>query len=194
MRRSRYNRDALYNLSNTYLALKNGPKLLATAERLVAIEPLNENVAQAPGRGLQRQSKKIDSAVKTAEQVLALPVDVEVTDFAPTASRGQADRHGHRPCGPDAGGQADRADAGHARLRVPRHAGDGVVATQEAQVPALKAGASQDDQGRRGRAAASRPGATSRSSSSRQAGRRRSRAGGADHGGGAGERRGTASA
>src|SRR5438093_633898 len=35
-----FNRDALSNLSNTYLALKDGPKLLATATKLVAIEPL----------------------------------------------------------------------------------------------------------------------------------------------------------
>ncbi len=30
-----YDRDALYNLANTYLALKDGAKLLPTAENLV---------------------------------------------------------------------------------------------------------------------------------------------------------------
>lgn len=75
-----YNRDALYNLCNTYLALKDGPKLLAAAQRLVAIEPMNENSLKLVGEGY-KQSGKVDDAVKVAEQVLALPVDIKVTDF-----------------------------------------------------------------------------------------------------------------
>lgn len=76
-----YNRDALFNLANTYLALKDGPKLLETAKRLVAIEPMNENSLKLVGEG-HKQAKQIDEAVKIAEQVLALPVDIKVTDFA----------------------------------------------------------------------------------------------------------------
>ena len=49
-----YNRDALSNLSNTYLALKNGPKLLATATKLVAIEPLNETALKLQGEGYKQ--------------------------------------------------------------------------------------------------------------------------------------------
>ena len=78
------NRDALFNLSNTYLAMKDGPKLLATAQQLSAIEPLSENSLKLVGEGY-KQAGKIDDAVKTAEQVLALPVDVRVTDFAAAA-------------------------------------------------------------------------------------------------------------
>lgn len=78
------NRDALFNLANTYLALKDGPKLLATAQKLSAIEPLSENSLKLVGEGY-KQSGKVDDAVKTAEQVLALPVDVRVTDFATAA-------------------------------------------------------------------------------------------------------------
>jgi tetratricopeptide (TPR) repeat protein len=78
------NRDALFNLANTYLALKDGPKLLATAQQLSALEPLSENSLKLVGEGY-KQSGKVDDAVKTAEQVLALPVDVKVTDFAPAA-------------------------------------------------------------------------------------------------------------
>ena len=37
-----YNRDALFNLTNTYFALKDGPKLLETAQRLSELEPMNE--------------------------------------------------------------------------------------------------------------------------------------------------------
>ena len=80
-----YNRDALFNLSNTYLALKDGPKLLETAKRLVAIEPMNENSLKLVGEG-HKQAKQVDEAVKIAEQVLALPTDIKVTDFAAAAN------------------------------------------------------------------------------------------------------------
>ena len=36
-----YFRDALFNLANVYLAEKNGPKLVETAQKLLAMEPLN---------------------------------------------------------------------------------------------------------------------------------------------------------
>ena len=48
-----YDRDALFNLANTYLAMKDGAKLLPTAQKLAAIEPMSETAAQAGGRGLQ---------------------------------------------------------------------------------------------------------------------------------------------
>jgi tetratricopeptide (TPR) repeat protein len=137
-----YNRDALSNLSNTYLALKDGPKLLATATKLVAIEPMSETALKLQGEGY-KQTKKVDDAVKTAEQVLALPVDVKVADF--TA----------KPQGADLAATATGRDAqtpsGKPIAPAPvslvfefLDAGGGVVATQEAQVPALKAGAAQD--------------------------------------------------
>ncbi|HUR06322.1 MAG TPA: tetratricopeptide repeat protein, partial [Nonomuraea sp.] len=80
-----YNRDALSNLSNTYLAMKDGAKLAATAAKLVAIEPLSENALKLQGEGY-KQSAKVDDAVKTAEKVLALPVDLKPSDFNATAS------------------------------------------------------------------------------------------------------------
>jgi tetratricopeptide (TPR) repeat protein len=80
-----YNRDALSSLANTYLALKNGPKLLATAQRLVAIEPLSESALKLLGEGY-KQSSKLDDAIKTAEQVLALPANVKASDFSTSGS------------------------------------------------------------------------------------------------------------
>ena len=82
-----YNRDAVSNLSNTYLALKDGPKLLAAATKLVAIEPMSETALKLQGEGY-KLSGKVNDAIKTAEQVLALPVDVKVSDF--TANAGGA--------------------------------------------------------------------------------------------------------
>lgn len=137
-----YNRDALSNLSNTYLALKNGPKLLATATKLAAIEPLSENALKLQGEGY-KESAKVDSAVKTAERVLALPVDVKVTDFTPTGSSATLTM--------TATGRAAQTPSGKPIPAAPvglvvefLDAKGGVVATQEAQIPALKAGVSQE--------------------------------------------------
>ncbi|HKT60016.1 MAG TPA: tetratricopeptide repeat protein [Gemmatimonadales bacterium] len=137
-----YNRDALSSLANTYLALGDGPKLLATSQRLVAIEPMSESALKLLGEGY-KQSKKVDDAVKTAEQVLALPANVRAANFATqgtgasltlTATGRAAQTPSGKPITPaavpitvefiDAGGQP--------------------VATQEATIPAVADGASQD--------------------------------------------------
>jgi tetratricopeptide (TPR) repeat protein len=136
------NREALNNLSNTYLAMKNGPKLAATASKLVAIEPLNETALKLQGEGY-RQSAKVNDAVKTAEQVLALPADVKVSEFSATGSGANLTL--------TATGRAAQTPTGKAipaaaiPIVVEFLGGTGtVVATQEAQVPALAAGASQE--------------------------------------------------
>jgi tetratricopeptide (TPR) repeat protein len=136
------NRDALYNLSNTYLAMKNGPKLAATAAKLVAIEPLSETALKLQGEGY-KQSAKVDDAVKTAEQVLALPADVKASDFDATGTGANLTL--------TATGRAAQTPTGKAipgtaiPIVVEFLGGTGtVVATQEAQVPALAAGASQE--------------------------------------------------
>ena len=80
-----YHRDALFGLANSYIGLKNGPKLAATAARLVEIEPLNAEIIKMLANG-QRMSKKETQANKTATQLLGMPVSVEVAQFAPTAA------------------------------------------------------------------------------------------------------------
>lgn len=136
------NREALNNLSNTYLALKDGPKLAATAGKLVAMEPMNENALKLQGEGY-RKSAKVDDAVKIAEQVLALPADVRGSAFTATGSGASLTL--------TATGRAAQTPAGKAipAVAVPIVVefldGSGtVVGTQEAQVPALAAGASQE--------------------------------------------------
>ena len=137
-----YNRDALSNLSNTYLALKDGKKLLASATKLVAIEPMSENALKLEGEGY-KQSGNVNLAVKTAEQVLALPADVKVTDFTTNASGATL--------GATATGRDAQTPSGKPIAAAPvglvfefLDANGGVVATQEAPVPALKSGATQD--------------------------------------------------
>jgi tetratricopeptide (TPR) repeat protein len=80
-----YNRDALYGLANSYLGVKNGAKLAEIAARLVAIEPLNDEVLRMLATG-QRMAKRELQANKTALQVLSLPVAVNIQQFAPTAT------------------------------------------------------------------------------------------------------------
>jgi tetratricopeptide (TPR) repeat protein len=137
-----YNRDALSNLSNTYLALKDGPKLLASATRLAAIEPLSENALKLQGEGY-KESSKVDSAVKVAERVLALPIDVKVTDFSPSGNGATLTM--------TATGRSPQTPSGKPIPAAPLalaveflDAKGAVVATQEAQIPVLKAGASQE--------------------------------------------------
>ncbi len=137
-----YNRDAVSNLSNTYLALKDGPKLLVAATKLIAIEPMSETALKLQGEGY-KLSGKVNDAIKTAEQVLALPVDVKVSDF--TTNAGGATLTG-TATGRDAQTPSGKAIAPVAVTLVFEFldAGGGVVTTQEAPVPALKTGSAQD--------------------------------------------------
>ena len=137
-----YNRDALSSLANTYLALGNGPKLLATAQRLVAIEPMSESALKLLGEGY-KQSSKVDDAVKTAEQVLALPANVRAANFATGGSGASLTL--------TATGRAAQTPAGKpiAPVVVPItvefiNAGGQPVTTQDTQIPAVADGASQE--------------------------------------------------
>jgi tetratricopeptide (TPR) repeat protein len=133
-----YNRDALYGLANAYIGLKKGPQLAQTATRLVAIEPLNDDVLRMLATG-QRMAKKEVSANKTALQVIAMPVSITVTEFAPAAA------------GASVKGTATGREAQNSRGKpiVAKPIGvifefldskGTVVGNQEVQVPALKVG------------------------------------------------------
>jgi tetratricopeptide (TPR) repeat protein len=137
-----YNRDALYNLANAHLALKDGPKLLATAQRLVAIEPASENALKLLGEGY-KQSKKVNDAVKIAEKVLALPADVKVTDFSTTGSGAtlQATATGRQA--QTASGKPIQPAEQNLTFEFLDAKGT-VVGTQEAKVPPLAPAATQN--------------------------------------------------
>lgn len=133
------NRDALFNLSNTYLALKNWPRLLATADRLATIEPMYENSLKLQAEG-NKQIKKIDSAVKIAERVVALPINLEVTNFSRSGTHATLDA--------TATGRQPKTPTGKPIAPTPLTVvfefldQQGTpVATQEAQIPPLTVGA-----------------------------------------------------
>lgn len=136
-----YNRDALYGLANSYLGLKNGPKLVEVSTKLVAIEPLNEEVLRMLATG-QRMAKKETLANKTALQVLSMPLGVSIKQFAPTAT-------GATISGTATGREVE-AGAKKPPARTPTtlvfeflDAKGTTLANQEVQLPALKPGESQ---------------------------------------------------
>jgi hypothetical protein len=125
-------------LANSYIALKKGPQLAQTATRLVALEPLNDDVLRMLATG-QRMSKKEALANKTAMQVISMPVSIAVTEFAPTAD------------GASIKATATGRDAQTAQGKpvTPKpitvifeflDSKGAVVGNQEVQVPALKSG------------------------------------------------------
>lgn len=135
-----YNRDALYGLANSYVGLKS-PKLATVAAQLVAIEPLNEEIARMLATGL-RLAKKETQANKVAMQALSIPITIAVTQFAPTAS-------GASISGTATGREAQSAQ-GKPLAPAPvsvifefLDAKGTVVGNQEVQIPALKAGQAQ---------------------------------------------------
>jgi hypothetical protein len=103
---------------------------------------MNENSLKLVGEG-HKQAKQVDEAVKVAEKVLALPIDVRVTDFTPGAS-------GATLTGTATGREA-QTPAGKPIPPAPvsltfefLDANGAVVGSQDVQVPALPAGQSQE--------------------------------------------------
>ncbi len=80
-----YNRDALNALGNSYLALKDGPKLLAVAKKLIAIEPMSEFNLRLLGQGYQLTNDDAGTT-KAGTELLALPYGVNVTSFTRSPS------------------------------------------------------------------------------------------------------------
>jgi hypothetical protein len=78
------NRDGLYNLTSSYFALHQADKMLSTAQRLVAVDPMNRNSVRLLAQAWQLK-KQGDSALYyvTISDSL-LPVDVSVGGFGPT--------------------------------------------------------------------------------------------------------------
>jgi tetratricopeptide (TPR) repeat protein len=135
------NRDALYGLANSYIGLKKGPQLAQTATRLVAIEPLNDDVLRMLATG-QRMSKKETAANKTAMRVIAMPISVAITEFAPAADGASVKGTATGREAMDAKGKPVTAKPVIVIFEFLDKTGS-VVANQEVQIPALKAGEAQ---------------------------------------------------
>jgi tetratricopeptide (TPR) repeat protein len=140
--RSPYYRDALFNLANCYLGLKDGPNLVKYAQRLVDLEPLNENDYSLLGRGHQLANDQA-GAIKAVERREALPVNLTVTSFRIKADGAKfiATVTGREP-----------KDLTGAPLKVPVptvvleyvDASGATAASQEVTLPAVAPGASSE--------------------------------------------------
>ncbi len=74
------NVSALQAQANSYLGLKDGPKLTDAASRLVAAEPLNQDAYRLQRAGYQ-MSKEAAKANAVGEAILAMPATVTITEL-----------------------------------------------------------------------------------------------------------------
>jgi tetratricopeptide (TPR) repeat protein len=132
-----HNRDAIYNLANTYYAMKDHAKLIETSTKLIAIEPMSEDALQMLGNGY-KNANDIDRAVKIAEQLLAMPLNVVVKEFMTQAEGAKLTM--------TATGRAAQTPTGKAIPPAPLtltfdflDATGAVMVTQDAELPAVKA-------------------------------------------------------
>lgn len=84
-----YDRDAVYNLANTYLALRDGAKLASTAAQLRQIEPLSEDAIRLEAQAMRLLGNREADLVKLAEQLVGLPIKVEVLRIAYSGGEGR---------------------------------------------------------------------------------------------------------
>jgi tetratricopeptide (TPR) repeat protein len=134
-----WSRDAVYNLANAYLALKDWPKLIEAGKQLQQIEPMNEDSYRLTGQAY-RELKQQDSLLREAESLVGLPIAVEVTTFAmgSTASRVEATATGRKAT--DAAGKDLKPVPVTLTFEFLDDSGK-VLGTQEVNVPALEPGA-----------------------------------------------------
>jgi tetratricopeptide (TPR) repeat protein len=81
-----YDRDGLYNLANTYLAMENWEQLASSAESLRGFEPMNEDVLKLHGQALRELKRPDADVMQVAEQLVGLPFNVEITRVSYTAA------------------------------------------------------------------------------------------------------------
>ena len=129
-------RIALANLANSYLAMKAGDKLIPVAQKLVAMEPLNENNLKYLGEGYRLTAKQ-DDLIKTVTILIKLPTSVEAQQF-------QRAKDGATLTGQAVGRQAQTEDgkplpAAAITIVVEFLSADGtVVSRRDVDIPALQ--------------------------------------------------------
>jgi tetratricopeptide (TPR) repeat protein len=84
LKRDPFNRDGLYNLSSSYFALKDSLKMLSTAQRLVAVDPMNRNSVRLLAQSWQLNHHSDSALFYVTISDSLLPVDVSVGGFGLT--------------------------------------------------------------------------------------------------------------
>lgn len=137
--RNPYSRDAIYNMANAHLALKENEKLVEAANRLTALEPMNEDVYRLIGQG-QKALKHDAEVLKAAEKLVALPINVEMSGFSigKSSAKLQGTATGRAPT--DAQGKALKVVPITLVIEFLTVGGQ-VVDTKEVAIPVLAVGA-----------------------------------------------------
>jgi tetratricopeptide (TPR) repeat protein len=78
------NRDAIFNLANSFYAKEDTTQLIAMAQQLVAIDPMNEYAQKLLGEGY-RLADKTEELIKVVTAIEASPFTFDVKTFRPTA-------------------------------------------------------------------------------------------------------------
>lgn len=131
-------REGLQNLANSQLRLKDGPGLLSTGKKLMALEPLNDQFVSLEVGGLQLTKDQAALGV-LATEVAAWPIAVVMDQFTPGADSASltGTATGREPR--DAAGKAIKpASVVLVFEFVDR--GGAVIATSEVTVPPLPTG------------------------------------------------------
>jgi tetratricopeptide (TPR) repeat protein len=136
-----YNRDALFNLAQSYKGAGNADKQLEVANRLRAVEPLSFGALQLIGQAYQTK-KDQQNIIKTFEQLTSATVDV-TAGFATTATGASLTLHAKGREGRDINDRLVRPAAIVVIVEFLDKAG-AVVTTAEVTVPALAKDAAQD--------------------------------------------------
>ncbi len=138
--RNPYSRDAVYNLANAYLALKDNEKLVQTAAQLEGLEPMNEDVYRLLGQGYRGLGKDAE-VLKAAEKLVGLPVSIEMTSFQlmREGARLEGTATGRSPT--DAQGKAIKSTPVVLTIEFLNVAGT-VVDTKEINIPVVPPGSS----------------------------------------------------
>ena len=132
------NRDAYYLLTQSYYQTKAGAPLVKAGEKLVQLDPMNERALQMLGfgYGLTNNSK---AAVATRLRLNSLPVAISQVTVAPAADGVTLTATATGRNATDAGGKA-LATAPVTLVFEFVNKDDATVTSQEAVIPALKAG------------------------------------------------------
>jgi len=136
--RNPWNRDALFNQANAYLALQDGPNLAATAEKLLAIEPLSEHDYSLMAQGHKLAGNQ-DGTFRAIVAREALLVKLEADGIKRTAD---AATFTATATGREARDENNKLLEARPLTLTLEFLGDGgaVVATKEVTIPALKVG------------------------------------------------------
>jgi tetratricopeptide (TPR) repeat protein len=138
VQRNAWSRDALYNLANTYFAMKNNEKLIEYSTKLLEMEPMNEDALRLLAQG-QRGLNREEDVIKTATRLVVLPFTIEITGFhtAPAKATLLGDAIGRAP--EDAAGKPIKPAPMTLVVEFVDLTGK-VIDTKEMSVPALKKG------------------------------------------------------